>query len=87
MEAFKTAQTLEPAAEREKVSGFVLFVGTGPAIIPAGEDREAAVERAVEILNQNDTVVFLSKLQSKFGNTFVTKDQLILTRKSEEGGR
>lgn len=87
MEAFKTAQTLEPTAEREKVSGFVLFVGTGPTIISVGEDREAAVERAVEILNQNDTVVFLSKLQSKFGNTFVTKDQLILTRKSEEGGR
>ncbi len=48
----------------------------------AGEDREAAVEQAVEILEQNDTVVFLSKLQSKFGDVFVTKDQLIFTRKS-----
>ena len=87
MEAFKTAQSLEPTAEREKVSGFVLFVGAGPDIVPAGDDREAAVGKAVEILNQNDTVVFLSKLLSKFGDTFVTKDQLILTRKSEEGGR
>ena len=83
MEAFKTAQALEPTAEREKASGFVLLVGAGPEVIKVGEDREAAVEKAVEILNQNDTVVFLSKLQSKFGNVFVTKDQLILTRKSE----
>ena len=83
MEAFKTAQSLEPTAEREKVSGFVLLVGADLDVIPVGEDREAAVEKAVEILNQNDTVVFLSKLQSKFGDIFVTKDQLIFTRKSE----
>lgn len=83
MDAFKTAQALEPSADREKSQGFVLFVGAGPDIIEAGTDREAAVEKAVEILNENDTVVFVSKLQSKFGNVFVTKDQLVLTRKSE----
>lgn len=83
MEAFKTAQALAPAAAREKISGFVLLVGPGPEIIMAGEDREAAVKKAVEILNQNDTVVFLSKLQSKFGDILVTKDQLIFTRKIE----
>ncbi len=80
MDAFKTAQALEPSAEREKVGGFVLFVGAGPDIIEAGTDREAAVEKAVEILKQNDTVIFLSKLQSKFGDVFVTKDQLMLHR-------
>jgi len=82
MDAFKTAQALEPSAEREKVGGFVLFVGADPEIINAGLDREVAVEKAVEILNENETIVFLSKLQSKFGEVFVTKDQLILTRKS-----
>ncbi len=81
MEAFKTAQSLEPSAEREKVSGFVLLAGAEPEIISAGRDREAAIEQAVELINQKDTVVFLSKLQSKFGETFVTKDQLIFTRK------
>ncbi len=80
MDAFKTAQALEPSAEREKVGGFVLFVGAGPDIIEAGTDREAAVEKAVEILEKNDTVIFLSKLQSKFGDIFVTKDQLMLHR-------
>ncbi len=80
MDAFKTAQALEPSAEREKVGGFVLFVGAGPDIVDAGTDREAAVEKAVEILKQNDTVIFLSKLQSKFGDIFVTKDQLMLHR-------
>ncbi len=80
MSAFKTAQALEPSAKREKVGGFVLFVGAGPEVIEAGDDREAAVEQAVEILKENDTVVFLSKLQSKFGEIFVTKDQLVLTR-------
>jgi len=58
-------------------------VGAGPSIIEAGADREIAVEKAVQILEENDTVVFVSKLQSKFGETLVTKDQLILTRKSE----
>ncbi len=80
MDAFKTAQALEPSAEREKVGGFVLFVGSGPEVIEVGLDREVAVERAVEILNENETIVFLSKLQSKFGDVFVTKDQLVLTR-------
>jgi hypothetical protein len=83
MDAFKTAQALEPSALREKVGGFVLFVGAGPDVIEAGDDREVAVEKAVEILKGNDTVVFLSKLQSKFGEVYVTKDQLILTRKNQ----
>lgn len=83
MDAFKTAQALEPSAQREKAEGFVLFVGSGPDVIEAGTDREAAVEKAVNILKENNTAIFLSKLQSKFGNVFVTKDQLILTRQSE----
>ncbi len=83
MEAFKAAQRFAPNAEREKAVGFVLLVGAGPTIIEAGEDRESAIEKAVEILEENDTVVFVSKLQSKFGQVLVTKDQLILTRKSE----
>ena len=72
-----------PQAEREKVVGFVLLVGAGPTVIDAGEDRESAVEKAVEILEEKDTVVFVSKLQSRFGEVLVTKDQLLLTRKSE----
>jgi len=65
------------------VRGFILLVGSGPTVIEAGEDREAAIEKAVEILQEKDTVVFVSKLQSKFGEVLVTKDQLMLTRKSE----
>jgi UDP-N-acetylmuramyl tripeptide synthase len=61
--------------------GFVLLVGTGPKVVEAGEDRESAVEKAVEILEKDDTIVFVSKLQSKFGQILVTKDQLLLTRK------
>ena len=81
MSAFNTAQALEPSVSREKTEGFVLFVGAGPDIIAAGIDREAAIEKAVEIIEENDTIVFLSKLQSKFGEVFVTKDQLIFSRK------
>jgi len=80
MDAFKTAQTLEPSSQREKVGGFVLFVGASPDVLMVGDDREVAVEKAVDILKENDTVVFLSKLQSKFGEVFVTKDQLMLHR-------
>ena len=80
MDAFKTAQTLEPSSKREKVGGFVLFVGVSPDVLMVGDDREVAVEKAVDILKENDTVVFLSKLQSKFGEVFVTKDQLMLHR-------
>ena len=80
MNAFKTAQALEPFANREKMEGFVLFVGAGPDIVAAGIDREAAIEKAVELIEENDTVVFLSKLQSKFGEVFVTKDQLMFSR-------
>lgn len=81
-EAFKTAKALEPSATREKVEGFVLFVGSDPQVILAGLDREKAIDQAKDVLNEHDTVVFLSKLQSKFGEIHVTKDQLILTRKS-----
>ena len=84
MEAFKTAQALEPTAEREKLSGFVLLVGTGPETVEAGDDREAAIEKAVTILNENDTVVYLSKLQFRFGDVYVTKDQLVLTRRTDK---
>jgi UDP-N-acetylmuramyl tripeptide synthase len=80
MDAFKTAQALEPSAQREKASGFVLFVGAGPNVIEAGADREVAIEKAVEIIKETDTIVFLSKLQSKFGEVYVTKDQLVLHR-------
>jgi UDP-N-acetylmuramyl tripeptide synthase len=77
------AQSLEPEFKSEKISGFVLLVGSEPTIVPMGEDREAAIEKAVEILSENDTVVFLSKLQSKFGEVLVTKDQMILYRKND----
>jgi F420-0:gamma-glutamyl ligase len=66
------------------VTGFVLLLGAGPELIEAGEDREIAVDNAVKILEERDTVVIVSKLQSKFGDTFVTKDQLILTRRTEK---
>jgi F420-0:gamma-glutamyl ligase len=82
--AFKMAQGKNPGIEREKVTGFVLLIGAGHELIEAGEDREIAVNKAVRILEERDTVVVVSKLQSKFGNSFVTKDQLILTRKTEK---
>lgn len=75
---------MEPSAEREKLEGFILFVGTGPEVLSAGTDREAAIEKAVEILKENDTIVFLSKLQSRFGEVYVTKDQLILHRENSK---
>jgi UDP-N-acetylmuramyl tripeptide synthase len=51
--------------------------------VDAGEDRELAIEKAVELLNEQDTVIFLSKAVYHIGQTLVTKDQLIFTRKSE----
>ena len=63
------------------MSGFVLLVGPGPEIIPVGDDREQAVERAVKLLEETDTIVVLSKLQARIGENFITKDQLSLTRK------
>ena len=60
----------------------MLLVGSGPSVVEAGEDRDKAIEKAVSILNESDTIVFLSKVQSKIGQALVTKDQLILTRKS-----
>jgi hypothetical protein len=84
VDAFKMAQGKNPGIEREKVTGFVLQLGAGNELIETGPDREIAVDKAVRILEERDTVVVVSKLQSKFGNTFVTKDQLILTRKTEK---
>ena len=78
------AQGRNPGIEREKMTGFVLLVGAVPEFIEAGLDREVAVNKAIKILEGRDTVVIVSKLQSKFGNTFVTKDQLILTRRTEK---
>ncbi len=78
------AQDKNPGVGREKVTGFVLILGAGSELVMAGEDREVAVDRAVQVLEERDTVVIVSKLQSKFGNTFVTKDQLILTRRTEK---
>jgi hypothetical protein len=82
MKAFETAKMLEPAATREKVEGFILQVGPESNLVLAGEDRDAAVEMAHQILNEQDTTVVLSKLQSKFGDVLVTKDQLLLARKN-----
>jgi len=84
VEAFKMAQGRNPGIEREKMTGFVLLIGAGPELIEAGEDREIAITKAIKILEEQDTVVIVSKLQSKFGNSFVTKDQLILTRRTEK---
>ena len=82
-DAFKALSRLDAGGEREKVSGFVLLVGSGSQVLSAGEDRELAVERAVKILEEKDTVVFLSKLQFKVGEgTAVAKDQLVLSRKT-----
>jgi len=78
------AQGKNPGIEREKMAGFVLLLGAGQEVIEAGEDREIAVDKAIKILEEQDTVVVVSKLQSKFGNSFVTKDQLILTRRTEK---
>jgi hypothetical protein len=84
MDAFRLAQGLDPNADREKVSGFLLLIGSGPTVVAAGEDRDRAVEKAAQILQEKDTIIVVSKIQSRFGNIFVTKDQLILTRK--QGG-
>lgn len=80
-EAFKTAKALEPMSKREKVEGFVLLVGANSEVLPVGDDRDFAISQAKQIVSERDTVVFLSKLQSKFGDVFVTKDQLVLTRR------
>lgn len=58
------------------------MVGAGPTLVEAGADRDTAVQKAVEILKERDTVIVLSKLQSKFGEIFVTKDQLLLARQN-----
>ncbi len=76
------AQEKNPGVVREKASGFVLVLGSQPVVLEVGEDRELAISKAVQILEERDTVIFVSKLQSKFGETFVTKDQLVLTRKN-----
>ena len=83
IDAFKKAQDFFPGANREKINGFVLLVGSGPQVIEAGQDREKAIAKAISIIEENDTLVFVSKLQSKIGKNLVTKDQLILSRKYE----
>jgi len=83
IDAFKKAQDMNPQADRTKASGFLLLVGSGPAIVDAGVDRDRAVEKAVAILNEQDTIVFLAKMVASVGDTVVTRDQLILTRKEE----
>jgi UDP-N-acetylmuramyl tripeptide synthase len=50
-------------------------------VVDAGTDRERAIEQAVQLLNEQDTIVFLAKAVANIGNVVVTKDQLILTRK------
>jgi len=50
-------------------------------VVDAGYDRDKAISKAVAHIEEHDTVVVVSKLQSKFGKIFVTKDQLILNRK------
>jgi UDP-N-acetylmuramyl tripeptide synthase len=52
-------------------------------VVDAGDDREQAIEKAVDILNEQDTIVFLAKMVANVGDSVITKDQLILTRKEE----
>ncbi|KKM86332.1 hypothetical protein LCGC14_1280010 [marine sediment metagenome] len=52
-------------------------------MLDAGYDREKAIEKAVDLLNEQDTIVFLAKMVANIGGSIVTKDQLILTRKEE----
>ena len=59
----------------------MLLVGAEPTVVGAGNDRDKAISKAVAFLEEQDTVIVVSKLQSKFGQIFVTKDQLILNRK------
>jgi len=82
VDAFKKAQGKNPGATREKVSGFLLFVGSEPSIVEVGEDRDSAIAHAVSLLKEQDTVVFLGKAISKIGQSIITKDQLLLTRKN-----
>lgn len=82
MHSIQYAKEHSDSQERERKSGFLLLVGPTPQIFEVGEDREAALERAVSILEKQDTVVFLSKEYCKIGDCLVTKDQLMLTRKS-----
>ena len=84
MDAFKTAQRRNPLSVREKLAGFVLFVGNNPRILDEFTDREHAVASATSILNEQDTVIFLGKIISKIGDCIITKDQLLLTRKTEK---
>ena len=81
MDAFRKAQELDPRADRRKASGFLLLVGPEPTVIDVGEDRERAVDRAVELLNEQDTIIFLAKVMASIGDYLITKDQLVMTRK------
>lgn len=59
----------------------MLLVGSQPQVIEVGSDRDAAIKSAIEILEENDTLVFVSKLQAKIGSNFIAKDQLLFKRK------
>jgi len=76
------AKELQPTAEREKEEGFILLVGPLPQIIEGVGDRDRAMKTAVKILEENDTVVFVSKVLSRIGNARVLKNQLIFARKN-----
>ena len=81
MEAFKKAKEIVGNSEREKISGFVLLVGPRSQVLEVGEDRDDAIQKAMGILEETDTVIFLSKLQAKIGQNLIVKDQLFFTRK------
>jgi len=86
IEAFKAAKDLQPDAERQKDEGLVLFVGSRPQVVDVAGDRDLAINAAVKILEENDTVVFISKIISRVGEAKITKDQLILTRTNNPKG-
>lgn len=57
-------------------------MGSVPNVVSVGDDREHAVEKAIKLLEEKDTIIILSKLQSRIGENYITKDQLMLTRKN-----
>ncbi len=72
---------MQPQADREKEEGFVLLVGSRPQMFEIAGDRDLAIDTAVKVLEENDTVVFVSKKMSRIGNVRIAKDQLILYKK------
>lgn len=80
IEALKKARALNPDHTRQKLSEFILIIGSKPKVLRVGQDRELALQKALSILNVEDTVVFLSKAVASIGDFLITKDQLVLTR-------